>query len=298
MKLRIFILLVVTLILNVPFVNAQDFPDKYLKYGKVYISTLNNSAFPSDDRKEGMTKEGKTYTYEENYSDNSVIVFIPNNYNNYEGVDIVFFFYGWLNSNYYSASTTDLIKQFIDSKKRAVLVFPAMAKFAPDSFDGNFKNKDVFKNYVWELIDSLNRNSLINSHSLNNIILCGHSGGYRPIVSILKTGGMENNIKEIFLLDALYGEVDIIFKWIRDYNGKIVSVATQRSSPLKNNISLMKKLNSAGLEYISSIEENYIFSDQEIKTNIFLETNVDHGAVLEKNLNRYLKMSSLKDFNY
>lgn len=294
-----------SIILSVLFINlyilkiyAQEFPDKYSSFGKVYISTLINSAFPNEDRKNDVTKNGKTYTFMENYSDNSVIVFIPKNYDKISKVDLVFFFYGWFNSNYYTASTTDLIQQFIESRKNAVLVFPAMAKFAPDSFEGNFKQSGVFENYVNELIDSLKSNSYINSSSLGNIILCGHSGGYKPIVSILKHGGVNENIKEVYLLDALFGEIGLIFKWIRDYKGRIINISTQKSSPLRNSSALINKLIKANIECIQSKENDFSFAEEEVFSNIFLDTDLDHGAVLEKNLSRFLKMSSLKNINY
>ncbi|HEY5124711.1 MAG TPA: hypothetical protein VIK14_13355 [Ignavibacteria bacterium] len=277
--------------------NAQGFPEKYFPYGNVYITTLRNSAYPSAERLNGIIKGDKEYTYEENYSDSSVIVFIPKKLESTEIVNFVFFFYGWMNSNYYTASTTDLIMQFINSKKNAVLVFPAMAKFAPDSFEGNFKNTGVFNKYVAELTDSLFEHSYIKSYSAGKIILCGHSGGYRPIISVLKNGEVEENIAEIYLLDGLYGEVNVIFNWIKNTNGRIINVSTQNSSPLKNSGNLMRKLDKAGLQYISSAEEDFQFAQYEVKGSIFLETTVNHGAVLEKNLCRYLMMSSLNDIS-
>jgi hypothetical protein len=274
-------------------VKGQDEFERYRKFGTVFISSLQNSAFPCDDRLDGLQVGDKTYTYEENYSDSSVIVFLPNKLNSSQKINMVFFFYGWLNSNYYSATKTDLIQQFINSKRNAIIVFPAMAKFAPDSFEGNFKNPNCFENYIVELIDTLFTNKLINSKFPGNIILCGHSGGNRPILSAIKYGGMQNFITEVYLLDALYNEPAFFAGWIKDFNGKIINVFTDKGGTYKNSLALMKIFDEESIFYQYAEEDEYAFTAIPSFTSLILHTKVDHGAVVEKNLYRYLSMSYL-----
>jgi len=289
LKITIFLIFII----NSNLFSQDDF-SRYRKYGNIYISYLKNAAFPSTDRQSEVSKGGKTYTVAENYSDSSVIVFIPNNLSKLNATNIVFFFYGWMNSNYYTATTTDLIQQFIDSKKNAILVFPAMARFAPDSFEGNFKYQDRFKNYVWELLDSLYSNQLIYNNNLNKIILCGHSGGNRPIISILKNGGLIENISEVYLLDALYDEDNIFLRWMKNYNGRLINVFTDRGGTYINSLTMLENMERAEIGFTYAEENDYVFTKEPLFTNLFLHTKLDHGQVLEKNLFRYLSMSSLE----
>ena len=46
------------------------------------------------------------------------------------------------------------------------------------------------------------------------VIIVGYSGGFVPTAYSLDVGGLGNRVRGVFLLDAVYGELDKFASWI------------------------------------------------------------------------------------
>ncbi len=46
------------------------------------------------------------------------------------------------------------------------------------------------------------------------VIIVGYSGGFMPAAWSLEVGGLGNRVRGVFLLDAVYGELDKFASWI------------------------------------------------------------------------------------
>ena len=51
------------------------------------------------------------------------------------------------------------------------------------------------------------------------MILVGYSGGFVPTAWSLKCGGLGKRVRGVFLLDAVYGELDKFASWIGNNRG-------------------------------------------------------------------------------
>src|SRR6185503_15680092 len=95
------------------------------------------------------------FTAKEHYSDNTVALFIPKKFRETDRVDFVVHFHGWHNSVAGTLATFHLIEQLVASGKNAVLVVPEGPRNAPDSFGGKLEDADGFKNFMAEVVVTL-----------------------------------------------------------------------------------------------------------------------------------------------
>jgi hypothetical protein len=64
------------------------------------------------------------------------------------------------------------------------------------------------------------------------IIIIGYSGGFLPTAWSLEVGGLGNRVRGVFLLDAVYGELDKFASWIvNNRSGFFVSAYTRYTRP-------------------------------------------------------------------
>ena len=60
------------------------------------------------------------------------------------------------------------------------------------------------------------------------VIIVGYSGGFMPAAWSLEVGGLGNRVRGVFLLDAVYGELDKFASWIvSNRTGFFVSAYTR-----------------------------------------------------------------------
>jgi len=64
------------------------------------------------------------------------------------------------------------------------------------------------------------------------IVIVGYSGGFLPTAWSLDVGGATNRVRGVFLLDAIYGELDKFASWIaNNRSGFFVSSYTRYTKP-------------------------------------------------------------------
>jgi len=175
--------------------------------------TSSHTAFPDTSRRNGHLYDSVLYTAADHYDDSSVLLIIPKQVKSSRKIDLIFWFHGWRNNIDTAAEFYKLTRQFVASKRNAVLVLAETAKNAPDSYGGKLEEPGEFKALVYDVMYELKINHLVQDRvEPGNIVLAGHSGAFRVIAYILQNGQMP--VQEVFLFDALYSQLDKYENWL------------------------------------------------------------------------------------
>ena len=76
------------------------------------------------------------------------------------------------------------------------------------------------------------RSGLISTQSAGVIALSGHSGGYKVISSVISAGGMPREIQEVFLFDALYGQIPKFVNWLKAPGHRLAAITSPEGGTL------------------------------------------------------------------
>ncbi len=291
------ILLLFFSISTTQFLYGQSLTERYKQYGEVIISSLSSAPFPHQKRMSGHTYNNKSYSFEEHYNDSTVLIFIPKGYKSEASNNFVIHFHGWYNNVDSVLSQFKLIEQFSESKKNAILIVPQGPKDVPDSFGGKLEEKDGFKNLINEVTEFLYQKKIINAKSIGRILLSGHSGGYRVISFILMRSGLTDKIKEVFLFDGLYGQIEKYTYWLDHYNGKFINIFTKDGGTKEQSENLMDCLTSWEISFISRNENELSTNDLKNNRLIFIYSDLEHNDVINvrSQFKRFLEASCLDD---
>lgn len=281
-----------------PILFGQSMLDRYKNYGEVIISELAAAPFPHQKRKNGHTYSENFYSYEDHYSDSTVVIFIPKDYKPKFENDFVIHFHGWYNNVDSVLSQFRLIEQFYASGKNAILIIPQGPKNAPDSFGGKLEEKNKFWDFINEITEILHQKKVSRSKSVGKILLSGHSGAYRVISFILMRGGLTDNIEEVFLFDGLYGQIEKYTYWLDHYNGKFINIYTKDGGTKDQSENLMECLDAWKIPYLSKTETELLDNDLKRNRIINIYSDLEHNDVIHvrSQFYNFLKLSSLKDF--
>ncbi len=78
------------------------------------------------------------------------------------------------------------------------------------------------------------------------VIIVGYSGGFVPAAWSLEVGGLGDRVRGVFLLDAVYGELDKFASWIEsNRSGFFVSAYTRYTQ--RHDQELMQMLKEKGI---------------------------------------------------
>jgi hypothetical protein len=172
------------------------------------------------DRK-GHRSNGRVYWQDETYSDNRVLVHVPETFDARKPGVIVVFFHGNGATLERDVRDRQLVPQQIsDSGVNAVLLAPQFAVNAADSSAGKFWQPGGFKRFIDESAGHLARlygdPNTAQAFANMPIVIVGYSGGFLPTAWSLEVGGISNRVRGVFLLDAVYGELDKFASWIEN----------------------------------------------------------------------------------
>jgi hypothetical protein len=148
-------------------------------------------------------------------------------------------------------------RQISDSGVNAVLLAPQLAVDAADSSAGKFWEPGGLKRFVAESSDHLARlyGEPGSSRAFANmpLIIVGYSGGFMPAAWSLEVGGLGNRVKGVFLLDAVYGELDKFASWIENNrSGFFVSAYTRHTQ--RHDQELMQMLREKSIDLSDDID--------------------------------------------
>ncbi|HTD39588.1 MAG TPA: hypothetical protein VK671_03140 [Mucilaginibacter sp.] len=248
--------------------------------GVIFHIQSSHTSFPDTGRTNGHTYDKVLYTAAEHYHDSTVLIIAPKNLDAKKTVDLVFWFHGWRNSVDNAASYYELTKQFIASKKNAVLVLAETAKDSPDSYGGKLENPGVFKGLTQDVLNGLKGQHLIpKGCKAGHILLAGHSGAYRVMARIIKNGQMP--IDEVILFDALYAETPIFLDWIKaDNTHRFIDLYTDHGGTDEETHNMVKLIAQEHIPYLESEEGNINFQSILDNRLIFIHSLHEHNNVI------------------
>ena len=189
------------------------------------------------DRKGHRSYGGRVYWQDETYNDSRVLVHVPESFDARKPGVIVVFFHGNGATLERDVRDRQLVPQQIsDSGVNAVLLAPQLAVNAADSSAGKFWQPGGFKRFMDESASHLARlyGDPKSAQAFANmpIVIVGYSGGFLPTAWSLEVGGTTNRVRGVFLLDAVYGELDKFASWIENNrSGFFVSSYTRYTKP-------------------------------------------------------------------
>ena len=173
------------------------------------------------------------------YQDATAMVFVPAHYRAPESdeLDLVIHFHGHVTTAERAIAAHKLREQLHESKQNAVLVVPQCAVNAAESPPGKLGQKGGLRRLCGELASvlagpsarrALGDCAIPRQARLGTLCLSAHSGGYRVAAACLRHGGCEVN--EVYLFDALYGEVDAFRDWVLERKGERGGTGTSSSA--------------------------------------------------------------------
>ncbi|KRR04087.1 alpha/beta hydrolase [Bradyrhizobium valentinum] len=210
------------------------------------------------DRKGHRSHSGRVYWQDETYNDSRVLVHVPETFDVKKPGVIVVFFHGNGATLERDVRDRQLVPQQIsDSGVNAVLLAPQMAVNAADSSAGKFWQPGGFKRFIDESASHLARlyGDPKSAQAFANlpIVIVGYSGGFLPTAWSLEVGGVPNRVRGVFLLDAVYGELDKFASWIeKNRTGFFVSSYTRYTK--RHDEELMQMLRDRGITVTESMD--------------------------------------------
>ncbi len=289
------IIIVIIFILTNIYARCQSADWEKISDGQFIILKSSNSPFPHPKRANGHIFKESLFSFEKHYSDSSVALFIPNKYIQTDSVDLVFYFHGWENNILKSIEEFKLLEQLSASNKNTIFIFPEGPKNASDSFGGKLEEKDIFKKLVNEVLSFLQKENKISSGIPGKIILAGHSGAYRVISFILNRGGLTQNISEVYLFDAFYGQFQKYSHWLEKYNGRLVNIITPNGGTYQNSLDFLYDLEDWGIPFQKYDKNEIKLSELTKEKIISIFTTLGHYEVIYPYFEQLLKTSQLKD---
>ena len=272
---------------------------QYTNSGRLIVTPFASAPFPHQSRAEGHKYKDKLYPSAENYSDSTVAIFLPKNFRDTARVDFAIHFHGWNNTVAGTLSGFRLIEQFVGSGKNAILVVPEGPHNAPDSAGGKLEDQDGFKNFIGEVVATLQQRDGFKrkKFSLGRVILSGHSGGYRVISAILDRGGLTDAVRGVWLFDALYAETDKFLVWSERSHGRLLNIYTDHGGTKADSEAMMALLKKRGTPFLATEEAQLTPAELKNHRPVFIHTDLPHNDVVAKRNQfcLFLKTSALDD---
>jgi hypothetical protein len=213
----------------------------------------------SGDRRGHRSYGGRVYWQDQTYNDNRVLMHVPESFDVQKPGVIVVFFHG--NGATLERDVRDrqqVPQQISDSGVNAVLLAPQLAVNAADSSAGKFWQPGGLKRFIDEsashLAELYGDPRAAKAFANMPVILVGYSGGFVPTAWSLEVGGLGNRVRGVFLLDAVYGELDKFASWIaNNRSGIFVSSYTRYTKP--HDRELMEMVREKGIAVSSDMDQ-------------------------------------------
>ena len=279
--------------------SAADLKSEYASRGELIIGEFASAPFPHPQRAEGHKYKDKFFSAKDHYSDNTVAIFIPKDFRETDRPDFVVHFHGWGNHVENVLKHYELIDQFVESGRNAILIVPQGPRDASDSFGGKLEDTNGFKIFMTEVADTLRKKSALKKKDFQpgRIILSGHSGGYQVISSIVERGGLTDHVAEVWLFDALYAQSDKFLAWFDKTPGRLLNIYTENGGTKKRTEEMMDLLKTRGTTFFSGKESELNLNDLKTNRLVFLFADLPHDDVpaKHKTFRDFLKTSCLEE---
>jgi hypothetical protein len=229
------------------------------------------------------------------YRDSTVIVFVPTHYRYRpeEGVASLVHFHGHNTTADRAIAAHELREQMVDSKQNALLVVPQLAVMAADSSAGKLEAQGGLVRLLGEAVSAaareggstLGETAFPRDAALGTVCVSAHSGGYHAAACCLRGGGID--VRETYLFDALYSEVETFRDWVVARKGealhsrhKLVSYFTEGAQTEANDAFLRTQLERAGVDCAHEVQEGELSRhDLSHADAVFVRTGLWHSNV-------------------
>ncbi len=223
------------------------------------------------------------------YTDDTVLAFVPKHYRlpKSRGVDVVVHFHGHTTTAKTAIVQHKLREQLRESRQNAVLVVPQGPVNAADGDFGKLMARGGLDRMLTELravlattkaSDALGDASLDGADRGGRKLLSAHSGGYRATAACLRDE--KADVREVFLFDALYDEVETFRDWIAaaPKRRKIIAYYVG-GKPRELSLRLASELEAKGVE-VHRESNGTRLSRAELTRGraVFLEGHATHGT--------------------
>jgi len=200
----------------------------------------------SSGERRGHRTGRQVYWQDETYNDNRTLIHIPSTFDARKPGVIVLFFHGHGATLERDVRDRQLVPQQItESGVNAVLLAPQLAVDAADSSAGKFWQPGGLKRFMAESAEQLARlygdPRAAKAFANMPVIIVGYSGGFVPTAWSLEVGGLGKRVRGVFLLDALYGELDKFANWIEN-NRSAFFVSSYTRGTKRHDQELMRAL--------------------------------------------------------
>lgn len=273
------------LLLTITIANLWSQPVEVQPYagGTLLITALPTAPFPAAARADGYDYNGQHYLREKHYQDSTVAIFIPAGFERSDSADYIVHFHGWWNSVDSVLATFNLPEQLNASGKNAILVIPQGPKNAPDSNGGKLENSGAFAAFLKDVSRVAARHLNLRRLPHRHLILSGHSGGYRAMGYILQQGGLPEPIREVWLFDGLYGQLEKYAMWLEWGGQRLVLLYTDEGGTYSTTLGFRDSLKAWGLPFTEVESRN----GQPLPAlpdsgTVFWHTDLGHNAVLHE----------------
>jgi hypothetical protein len=193
----------------------------------------------SGERRGHRTPRGRILWEDATYREHRVLLHIPRGYDFTRPGVMIVFFHGHGATLRRDVRDRQMVPaQVSASGINAVLVAPQFAFNASDSSAGKFWEAGAFGRFVAEAGIKLAKlhSNIAAAEAFANmpVVIVTYSGGYLATAWCLDVGGLENRLRGVVLLDALYGELDRYVAWIANNKTKFFVSAYTDSTQRKN----------------------------------------------------------------
>jgi len=251
--------------------------------GETVLRPFAHAPYPHPSRSGGHAFGGKFFPQAGHYDDSTVGIFVPAGFRpRAQGVDFIVHFHGW--SNHVSAvlDRYRLREQVEASGVNAILVVPQGPKDAQDSGDGKIElDPGAFAALLHEVAQFLYAEKKTRSAQIGRIVISAHSGGYKGASRSLQIGGLTDNVTDVLLFDAAYGDLDGFAQWQSAASGRrLVSLFTDDTA--SGNVQLMSLLQKSGTAFRVALDADIAQSALMPRTPFFAYTaDLPHDQTMQ-----------------
>lgn len=183
------------------------------------------------------------------WMDPTTLLFVPKTYRPGAQLELLVHFHGHDGQAERKMVEHQLREQLLASGRNVLLAVVQGPLNAGDSSGGKLEAPQGFSRFLQELVSvlrsaevrkAMGRQALSAKASWHRVALSAHSGGYRVVAYILDQGGAA--IAEVYLFDALYGEVPRFRRWLAGAPERVLRSWYTGGAPQKLNQILVQRL--------------------------------------------------------
>ncbi len=218
------------------------------------------------------------------YADPTVLVFVPAYFTVPRSgrVDFVVHFHGHMTTAEGALAAHRLREQLAASRQNAVLVVPQGPVRAADGDFGKLMRKRGLRRLLDEVLGTVP--ALEAAGAIGRTVLSAHSGGYRAAAACASRGGVD--AREVYLFDALYGEVDAFARFVlaAPKRHKLVSYSVG-GRPRELSLALADTLEARGVRVIREGGVRRVSREELLKASAaFLSGRASHATATYEEL--------------